>query len=389
MVAAHATAEQDYGVSVARVHRDYNLERAREYWDYENVTIAWGRHENYAVTGKLGEGKFSEVFRGRHVRSRRRCVVKVLKPIRPKKIKREICILQNMSGGPNIIQLLDLVRDPYSGTPSLVFEYVNNVDFRTLYPQLSPLDVRFFMFELLRALSHCHSHGIMHRDIKPHNIMIDPRRRTLRLIDWGLAEFYFPGQEYHVRVASRYFKGPELLVGLRCYDYSLDMWSFGCTFGAIVLRREPLFRGRDNQDQLRKVAEILGAKELRFYLQRYRVAQQSWVQKITREVRHEAATWVELRDDAQRIQDALPEAQRNWVADDDAVALLKATLVYDHAKRLTASEAMELPYFDAVRPGAAKGEVEEREQDRRQRGDAAAAAAPATAAPSSKRDAAK
>jgi casein kinase II subunit alpha len=259
-VAAHATAEQDYGVSVARVHRDYNLERAREYWDYENITITWGRHENYAVTGKLGEGKFSEVFRGRHVRSRRRCVVKVLKPIRPKKIKREISVLQNLSGGPNIIQLLDLVRDPYSGTPSLVFEYVDNVEFRTLYPQLSPLDVRFFMFELLRALSHCHSHGIMHRDIKPHNIMIDPRRRQLRLIDWGLAEFYFPGQEYHVRVASRYFKGPELLVGLRCYDYSLDMWSFGCTFGAIVLRREPLFRGRDNQDQLRKVAEILGAK---------------------------------------------------------------------------------------------------------------------------------
>ena len=54
--------------------------------------------------------------------------------------------------------------------------------------------------------------GIMHRDVKPHNVMIDHQQRKLRLIDWGLAEFYHPGQDYNVRVASRYFKGPELLV---------------------------------------------------------------------------------------------------------------------------------------------------------------------------------
>lgn len=64
--------------------------------------------------------------------------------------------------------------------------------------------------------------------------MIDHERRQLRLIDWGLAEFYHPNTEYNVRVASRYFKGPELLVDFQEYDYSLDMWSLGCMFASMV-----------------------------------------------------------------------------------------------------------------------------------------------------------
>ena len=131
-----------------------------------------------------------------------------------------------------------MVRDPQSKTPSLVFEWVDNTDFKTLYPTLSDLDIRFYILELLRALDYCHSQGIMHRDVKPHNVMIDHGRRQLRLIDWGLAEFYHPGRAYNVRVASRYFKGPELLVNLQEYDYSLDMWSLGCMFAGMVRPRE-------------------------------------------------------------------------------------------------------------------------------------------------------
>lgn len=159
------------------------------------------------VVRKIGRGKYSEVFEGVNAANGSRCVVKILKPVKKKKIKREIKILQNLCGGTNIIQvgqdatsrqqagraqashrcrcrcrgvcvcvpvplvspplsptrqhhctnkqtnkkLLDVVRDPQSKTPSLVFEYINNSDFKLLYPTLSDLDIRYYMLELLKV----------------------------------------------------------------------------------------------------------------------------------------------------------------------------------------------------------------------------------------------
>ena len=132
------------------------------------------------------------MFEGINVVNYQKCVIKVLKPVKKKKIKREIKILQNLSGGPNIVALLDVVRDSQvthlsltinaaaspkvggtststldeyvasdeednetylmqSKTPSLIFEYVNNTDFRSLYPKFVDYDVRYYIFELLKV----------------------------------------------------------------------------------------------------------------------------------------------------------------------------------------------------------------------------------------------
>ena len=106
--------------------------------------------------------------------------------------------------------------------------------FGELIPTLTPLTARLYLYKLLQALDYCHSVGIIHRDVKPRNIVVDPESQVLKLIDWGLSEFYIPGKDYNVRVASRPYKGPELLCNYKYYDYSLDLWSTGCVLGAIV-----------------------------------------------------------------------------------------------------------------------------------------------------------
>ncbi|KAF2266082.1 Pkinase-domain-containing protein [Lojkania enalia] len=325
--------------SVARVYADVNANMPRAYWDYDGVNISWGVLENYEVVRKIGRGKYSEVFEGINIVNYQKCVIKVLKPVKKKKIKREIKILQNLAGGPNIVALLDVVRDNQSKTPSLIFEYVNNTDFRSLYPKFQDYDVRFYIFELLKALDFCHSKGIMHRDVKPHNVMIDHEKRKLRLIDWGLAEFYHAGTEYNVRVASRYFKGPELLVDFQEYDYSLDMWSLGAMFASMIFRKEPFFHGNSNSDQLVKIAKVLGTEDLFDYLDKYDIELDAQYDDILS--RYPKKPW-----------HSFINAENQRFVSNDAIDFLDKLLRYDHQERLTAKEAMSHPYFDPVRQNA-------------------------------------
>mmetsp|Transcript_51045 Transcript_51045/g.116053 ORF Transcript_51045/g.116053 Transcript_51045/m.116053 type:complete len:354 (-) Transcript_51045:380-1441(-) len=322
-------------MSRARVYPDVNVHRPREYWDYESLVVNWGDQEDYELIRKIGRGKYSEVFEGMNVMNNTRCVVKILKPVKKKKIKREIKILQNLCGGKNIIQLLDVVRDPQSKTPSLVFEHINNTDFKQLYPTLTDYDIRYYINELLKALDYCHSNGIMHRDVKPHNVMIDHEKRQLRLIDWGLAEFYHPGRDYNVRVASRYFKGPELLVDFQEYDYSLDMWSLGCMFAGMIFRKEPFFHGHDNYDQLVKIAKVLGTDELFHYLEHYDIELDPQFDGLIG--RHTAKPWSKF---------ITPENQH--LCSPEAVSFVSALLKYEHQERLTAQEASAHPYLAPI-----------------------------------------
>ncbi|KAF0035466.1 hypothetical protein F2P81_013224 [Scophthalmus maximus] len=321
--------------SRARVYTEVNTHRPREYWDYESHVVEWGNQDDFQLVRKLGRGKYSEVFEAINITNNEKVVVKILKPVKKKKIKREIKILENLRGGPNIISLIDIVKDPVSRTPALVFEHVNNTDFKQLYQTLTDYDIRFYMCEILKALDYCHSMGIMHRDVKPHNVMIDHEHRKLRLIDWGLAEFYHPGQEYNVRVASRYFKGPELLVDYQMYDYSLDMWSLGCMLASMIFRKEPFFHGHDNYDQLVRIAKVLGTEDLYDYIDKYNIELEPRFNDILG--RHSRKRW-----------ERFVHSENQSLVSPEALDFLDKLLRYDHQARLTAHEAMDHPYFFPV-----------------------------------------
>lgn len=166
--------------------------------------------------------------------------------------------------------------------------------------------------------------------------MIDHKARKVRLIDWGLAEFYFPGREYNVRVASRYFKGPELLVDHQDYNYSLDMWSLGCMFAGIIFKREPFFHGNDNYDQLVKIAKVLGTEALDNYLDKYDLDLDPNFDGLLG--RHPRRPWLSFRnqDNASLVSE-------------EAISLLDRLLVYDPQERATTKEAMAMPYFRLIR----------------------------------------
>lgn len=141
-----------------------------------------------------------------------------------------------------------------------------------------------------------------------------------------------------MRVASRYFKGPELLVDLQTYDYSLDIWSLGCMFAGMIFKREPFFQGSDNYDQLVKIAKVLGTEELYAYLDKYRLTLDSHYEDLLPQHPIPRKPWTKFIN-----------SQNQHLVSDEALDLLSQMLRYDHAERITPKDAMGHAYFQPVR----------------------------------------
>lgn len=166
---------------------------------------------------------------------------------------------------PNIVKVKEVVFGRTLDKIFVIMEYVD-YELKSLLENkkftLSHGQVKYIMKELLLAVNYMHSHWTLHRDIKTSNILID-REGRLKVGDLGLSRsFADPLKPYTHMVVTMWYRAPELLLGSRVYSTGVDLWSVGCVFAELLLR-EPLFAGRNEQDQVERILKLLGVpKEL-------------------------------------------------------------------------------------------------------------------------------
>jgi len=132
--------------------------------------------------------------------------------------------LNELKNGPSIVKLVDALKDEEDDTPCLVFEKTNMKDIHEVKDSFTPEDIKLYMYKILEGINYSHSKGVIHRDIKMNNILVDIESKDLRIIDWGLSEYYHSSFPYNLKVSTKFYRAPELILGYQYYDYSLDIW---------------------------------------------------------------------------------------------------------------------------------------------------------------------
>ncbi|KAK6792110.1 hypothetical protein RDI58_011191 [Solanum bulbocastanum] len=223
--------------------------------------------DSYEKLDKVGQGTYSNVYKARDRKSGKIVALKKVKfdtsePESVKFMAREIIILKKLDH-PNIIKLEGLATSRMHYSLYLVFDFmqsdltklINNTQgIRLTQPQ-----IKCYMEQLLCGLEHCHERGILHRDIKGSNLLID-KNGILKIGDFGLANFYETKTKRPLtsRVVTLWYRAPELLLGSTNYSVGIDLWSAGCLLAEMFVGR-PILPGRNEIEQLHKIFKLCGS----------------------------------------------------------------------------------------------------------------------------------
>ncbi|KAI4378323.1 hypothetical protein MLD38_015814 [Melastoma candidum] len=224
------------------------------------------RADTFEKLDKIGQGTYSSVYRARDVVSNK---IVALKRVRfdnldPESVKfmaREILYLRRLDH-PNIIKLEGLITSRMSCSLYLVFEYMEH-DLTGLASRpglkFTEPQIKCYMKQLLSGLDHCHRHGILHRDIKGSNLLID-NNGILKIADFGLASAFDPNRTVPLtsRVVTLWYRPPELLLGATHYGSEVDLWSSGCILGELYTGK-PILPGKTEVEQLHKIFKLCGS----------------------------------------------------------------------------------------------------------------------------------
>ncbi|KYN21292.1 Serine/threonine-protein kinase NLK [Trachymyrmex cornetzi] len=236
----------------------------------------------------------------------------------------------------NVLSALDILQPPHLDFFQEIYVITellqSDLHKIIVSPQhLSPDHIKVFLYQILRGLKYLHSARILHRDIKPGNLLVNSNC-VLKICDFGLARVAEPDQNVHMtqEVVTQYYRAPEILMGARHYTAAVDVWSVGCIFGEL-LRRRILFQAQSPVQQLELITELLGSPTLE-------------------EMRYacEGAKSHMLRR-AQKPPSLATLYNLSSQATHEAVHLLCQMLVFDPDKRITVVDALAHPYLDEGR----------------------------------------
>ncbi|XP_008113842.1 cyclin-dependent kinase 18 isoform X2 [Anolis carolinensis] len=293
--------------------------------------IGFGKMETYVKLEKLGEGTYATVFKGRSKLTKN---LVALKEIRleheegaPCTAIREVSLLKNLKHA-NIVTLHDIIHTKCSLT--LVFEYLDS-DLKQYLDNCGNLmsmhNVKIFMFQLLRGLSYCHQLKILHRDLKPQNLLINGKGE-LKLADFGLARAKsVPTKTYSNEVVTLWYRPPDVLLGSTEYSTPIDMWGVGCIHYEMVTGR-PMFPGSTVKEELHLIFRILGTP-----------TEETWPGITSNE---EFKTYNFTHHRAQPLINHVPRL------DTEGIDLLSSLLLYEAKQRISAEAALRHPYFMAL-----------------------------------------
>ncbi|KAF8909399.1 kinase-like domain-containing protein [Gymnopilus junonius] len=251
-----------------------------------------------------------------------------------KRALREITLLRHFSHHGNITGLIDL--DAISP------------DFNEMYFVLQPMEadlhqiirsgqtltnehVQYFTYQVLRGMKYIHSAGVIHRDLKPGNLLVNADCE-LKICDFGLSRGYNSSPDENAShlteyVATRWYRAPEIMLAYRCYDTAIDVWSIGCIL-AELLMGTPLFRGKDYVDQLNKIFGVLGTPDANIIRKIGSPKAQAYVRSLP-------------------IKKTIPFKKVIPTADPQALELLGEMLSFDPTERITVPDALERPWLSA------------------------------------------
>ncbi|KAF8040844.1 hypothetical protein BT93_B2923 [Corymbia citriodora subsp. variegata] len=318
--------------------------------------------EKYEKLEKVGEGTYGKVYKAKDKATGQLVALKKTRLEMdeegvPPTALREVSLLQLLSQSLYVVRLLSVEhvdgsskRKPAAaeggggdggsglaaGKPMLylVFEYLDTdlkkfIDSHRKGPNPRPIPpalVQNFLYQLLKGVAHCHSHGVLHRDLKPQNLLVDKEKGILKIADLGLGRaFTVPLKSYTHEVVTLWYRAPEVLLGTTHYSIGVDMWSVGCIFAEMV-RRQALFPGDSEFQQLLHIFRLLGTP-----------TEKQWPGVTTLRDWHVYPLW-----EPQNLARAVPSLGP------DGVDLLSKMLKYDPAERISAKAALDHPYFDGL-----------------------------------------